>query len=134
LALNSYGSILSFAIDFESRLQSFYDAAAAFDDTFGDTAQRYARRKTRLIQVRQDHVTEMVLEPISGLDESDYGPAPVAAADRSGALTEARRLEALAAKFYGDAGPKMNVTEVIRTFQKLARENADRLDKFNGMQ
>ncbi len=134
MALNSYGSILSFAIELEGKLQAFYETAATYDAAFADTARRYAKRKTRLTQVRQDHVTEMVLEPISGLDENDYTPAPASTVhDRSAALAEAQRVEALAAKFYTDSGPKMNVTEVVRTFQKFAQENIDRIGEFKGM-
>ncbi len=134
MSLNSYGSIMAFAIELEGKMQHYYDSVASFDDTFADYARRYAKRKSRMAQVRQEYVTEMVLEPITGLEMSDYEPqASEIPSDRSGAIAKAIRLEANAQKFYVESSAKLNVTEAIRTFQKFGQECGDRLIELNKM-
>ncbi len=136
-SLNSFGSILAFAIDLEATLARFYEASAASvgerADRFGGYAQKSAKRKSRLIAIRQDNVTEMVLEPIMGLDAANYIIGFVAPTDGDSALAEAIRLEAVAERFYREAGAKLNVTEPRRAFQKMAQENADRVAELTAL-
>jgi rubrerythrin len=131
VSLNTFGAIVTFAIDLEGAMQRFYEQASAVGgdaaETFENYAKKSAKRRQRLIAVRQDNVTEMVLEPISGLNQIDYEPNAAAPADQASALAEAIRLEERAERFYMDAGPKLNVTEPRRAFQKLAQENTERL-------
>jgi rubrerythrin len=135
VSLNTFGAILTFAIDLEGAMEKFYEGAvvvAGNTDTtelFENYARKSGKRKQRLTAVRQDNVTEMVLEPISGLNQADYEPVVNATTDRASALAEAIRLEERAERFYQDAGPKLNVTEPRRAFQKLAQENTERLSE-----
>lgn len=134
MTLNSYGTIMAFAIELEGKMQHYYDSVASLDSTFADYARRYAKRKSRMAQVRQEYVTEMVLEPITGLEISDYEPdASEAPTDHAAAIAKAIRLEANAQKFYVEAGAKLNVTEAIRTFQKFGQECGDRLVELKAM-
>ncbi len=131
MSLNTFGAIVTFAIDLEGAMQRFYEEASAVGgdaaETFENYAKKSAKRRQRLIAVRQDNVTEMVLEPISGLNQIDYEPNAATPTDRASALAEAIRLEERAERFYTNAGPKLNVTEPRRAFQKLAQENTERL-------
>jgi hypothetical protein len=131
VSLNTFGAVVTFAIDLEGAMQRFYeDASAIGGDTaelFAQYARKSAKRRQRMVAVRQDNVTEMILEPIHGLNQVDYDPAFTAPKDRDQALAEAIRLEGRAERFYRDAGPKLNVTEPRRAFQKLAQENVERL-------
>ncbi|HVO43201.1 MAG TPA: hypothetical protein VMT34_11285 [Aggregatilineales bacterium] len=131
-SLNTYGAVLSFAIELEGALQRFYESAAPVagdhEEQFEDYARTSAKRKQRLIGIRQDNVTEIVLEPITGLNGANYSVASAPPTSAAEALTAARRIEARAQQFYLDSGPKLNVTEPRRAFQKLAQENAERLN------
>ena len=131
VSLNTFGAIVTFAIDLEGAMQRFYEEASAIGGDVAETFENYAKksgkRKQRLLAVRQDNVTEMVLEPISGLNQGDYAPNAATPTDLVNAVKEAIRLEQRAERFYTDAGPKLNVTEPRRAFQKLAQENAERL-------
>ncbi len=131
MSLNTFGSVLTFAIDLEGVLQRFYDEAGKVvgDEAalFAEYARKSGKRRQRLVAVRQDNITEMVLEPINGLNQLDYEVLPSAPGDRMSAVSEAIRLETRAERFYVDAGPKLNVTEPRRMFQKLALENNERL-------
>jgi len=130
--LNTFGAILTFAVDLEDAMQHFYDQAKDVADgdlaqTFEDYARKSGKRKQRLISVRQDNVTEMILEPISGLNAADYEPLYGVPSSVPDALEKAIELETRTERFYKDAGPKLNVTEPRRAFQKLAQENAERV-------
>jgi rubrerythrin len=130
LVLNSYGTIMAFAIDLEGQLQQFYQHIAGADEAFADYARRYTKRKTRIAQVRQEYVTEIVLEPISGLNAEDYALTPdLTVSSKAAMIAEAIRLEETAERFYAETSQKLNVTEAIRTFQKFASENAERLEE-----
>jgi rubrerythrin len=135
VSLNTFGAILTFAIDLEGAMEKFYEGAVSVagnadtTELFENYAKKSSKRKQRLTAVRQDNVTEMVLEPISGLNQADYEPVVTAPTDQPGALAEAIRLEERAERFYHDAGPKLNVTEPRRAFQKLAQENTERLSE-----
>lgn len=130
--LNSYGTIMAFAIDLEGKLHQYYQNIAAADEAFADYAKRYGKRKARIAQVRQEHVTEIVLEPITGLDQARYELTPdLSVSTRAAMIAEAIRLEQIAEQFYLDTSAKLNVTEAIRTFQKFAGENAERLEELH---
>src|SRR5260221_7762840 len=130
-ALNSFGSILSFAVELEDSLQRYYDQASGVrSDDLAELFENYARksgkRKQRLISIRQDNVTEMVLEPISGLDAANYELTLKTPNSPGEAVTQAIELEQGAERFYTEAEPKLNVTEPRRAFKKLAQEKAGR--------
>jgi len=130
-SLNTYGAVLTFAIQLEGDLRTFYKAAAELGgehaEQFEEYAQKSAKRQQRLVAIRQDNVTEIVLEPITGLDGQHYVIDPSAPANTADSLVKARANEQHAERFYREAGPKLNVTEPRRAFQKLAQENGDRL-------
>lgn len=133
MSLNTFGAILTFAIELEETLQKFYKSASALGGDSAELMEKYARksgeRKQRLIGIRQENVTEMVLEPISGLNIEDYKLNAATPTDGSAALKEATRLEQRAERFYTNAGPKINVSEPRRAFAKFAQENARRLQE-----
>lgn len=131
VSLNTFSAIMTFAIDLEDALGRFYASAAPLAGAHAEHFQTYAaksiKRKQRLTAIRQDNVTEMVLEPISGLDVDNYKITASTPADAAEALSTARTLEQRASRFYTDAEAKLNVTEPRRAFQKMAQENEDRL-------
>lgn len=130
ISLNTFGSVLTFAVELEDALQKFYEAASSFGEPFEDYARKSAKRKQRLIATRQDNVTEIVLEPITGLDGNRYAVDSSAPADVAAAKAQASHNEAQAEQFYLDSGPKLNVTEARRLFAKLAQESAERRAAF----
>lgn len=111
-ALNTFGAVLSFAIELETTLRDAYQSA-------GDAAQAKAadRRRQRLERTRAEHVLEITLEPIHGLAARDYATL----SDASAAFAER---EAAAAAFFREAAPKINVRQAQRVLQRCAREHA----------
>src|SRR5215212_4008303 len=113
--LNSFGAVLTFAIDLETRLRDYYKAA-------GETARAADadKRRVNLERVRRENVTEIKLEPIEGLHEDDY---VLNLSDISPAGQKA--VEAAAARFYTDVAPTINVREAQRALERCARQHQE---------
>lgn len=112
-SLNTFGAILSYAIDLEARLTAYYKSA-------GDTARAAEadKRRVNFERVRRENVTEIKLEAIEGLNEADYA---LNLDDASAAGKAA--VEATAARFYADVAPKINVREAQRALEKAAKQH-----------
>ncbi|MCU0513003.1 MAG: hypothetical protein MUE40_10575 [Anaerolineae bacterium] len=113
--LNSFGSIMTFAIDLETRLRDYYEAAGN-----ADRARECEKRRSNLERVRRENVTEIKLEPIAGLEAADYA-LPLADASAGGQQAAAR----VAAQFYQAVAPKINVREAQRALERCARQHQE---------
>lgn len=112
-SLNTFGAILTYAIELETRLRDYYQAA-------GDAgrAADADKRRSNLERVRRENVTEIKLEPIEGLDEADYALN----LDDTSAAGQAAA-EATAARFFRDVAPKINVREAQRALERCAKQH-----------
>jgi len=111
--LNTFGAIMTFAIDLEARLAAYYrqngDAARAAEAD---------KRRINLERVRRENVTEIKLEAIEGLNEADYA---LNLDDVS--LDGKRAVERTAARFYADVAPKINVREAQRALERAGKQH-----------
>lgn len=114
-SLNTFGAILTYAIELETRLRDYYQAAGV-----SDRAADADKRRSNLERVRRENVTEIKLEPIEGLDEADYA---LNLGDTSAAGQAA--IEATAARFFSDVAPKINVREAQRALERCARQHGE---------
>lgn len=112
-SLNSFGAILSFAIQLEADFAVYYEQAG-----LADRAKEAEKRKSKLERARREHVVEITLEPIDGLHEADYA---LNIADTS--AEGQRKAELTAAQFYTDVAPKINVREARRVLEKCGQEH-----------
>jgi hypothetical protein len=105
--LNSFGSVLSFAIALEAQLREEHNKA-------GNTAHAETAEKNRqkLERVRRENVVEITLEPIEGIEAADYV---------IGAGGTPEQSEAVAAKFYADVAPKINVKAAQRALEQIGK-------------
>ena len=128
MELGTFGAILKFALELEERAAGFYEAGArgGLAEVFGDLARGSRKRVRRLEQARRELVNEMILESITGLDAADYRLDLNTGAEEPDRLRLARALEETAARFYRDAAARMPIREVVRLFERLARENDKR--------
>lgn len=113
-SLNTFGAVLSFAIQLEADLQTYYTKAGQ-----SDRAREAGKRKSKLERVRRENVLEITLEPIEGLDEADYA---LNFEDTSAAGQQ--RVEEAAAQFYKDVAPEINVLQAQRALERCGREHA----------
>jgi hypothetical protein len=114
-SLNTFGAILTYAIELETRLSDYYQAAGN-----STRAAEADKRRTNLERVRRENVTEIKLEPIEGLDQADYALR----LDDTSAEGQ-RAIERTAARFYIDVAPKINVREAQRALERCGRQHEE---------
>lgn len=113
-SLNTFGSILTYAIQLETSLRDYYQSAGQ-----ADRAADADKRRSMLERIRREYVVEITLEPIEGLNEADYHfnfDDPSAEAQAAN--------EKAAARFYTDAAPKINVRQAQRSLEKCAQQHS----------
>ena len=114
-SLNTFGSILTHAINMEASLRDYYESAGK-----ADLAKDADKRRATLERIRREYVVEITLEPIEGLDEADY-TLNLDNKTESGQQAAA----STAARFYSDVAPKINVRQAQRALEKCGQQYAD---------
>lgn len=111
--LNTFGAVFTFAIELETRLSRYYAAS-------GDAGESKAadKRRKKLERVRRENVVEITLEPISGLRAEDYA-LDLGDGSAGGQAAAAR----VAARFYREAAPKINVRAAQRALERCGKEH-----------
>jgi hypothetical protein len=125
MQLGTFGAIMGFAMSIEDRSAAFFEQAARAEmaATFASLARESSKRRKRLERARRELVSEMILESITGLDGEDYQVTLNPRTADSEVLRQALAMEETAARYYRDAAAKMPIREVVRLFERLAREN-----------
>ncbi|BBO83810.1 hypothetical protein DSCO28_43760 [Desulfosarcina ovata subsp. sediminis] len=111
----NFGAIFSFAEALEKQDMEFYTAAAAnpacadHRDLFSGCAKNCKKNISNAQRTRRECVTEMILEPIHGLNLDEFGEAVSDATvmDAAAVLAEAAHLEERAVQFYLTAAEKI---------------------------
>lgn len=113
-SLNTFGAILSYAIELETRLTDYYKAAGK-----AEQVSAADKRREKLERARRTYVLEITLEPIDGLNEANY---TLNLNDTSPAGQKA--VEQIATRFYNEVSPHINVRDAQRLLEKCAKEHA----------
>jgi hypothetical protein len=138
MELNTFGSILRFALGLESRLAAFYgDAAQTGGETsagraLAELAEAGRQNGQKLERVRRQQVNEMLLEPIRDVDAAKYEPDLTSHAGDEAALAAARNAEGTAEAFYRDMAGLLSIPEVARSFARMAETHARNRQKLSG--
>ena len=113
-SLNTFGAILSYAIDLEAQISDYYEK-------LGDSAKaaEAEKRRSKLERVRRENVVEITLEPIEGLNEANYA---INFDDIS--VSGRQAVEAAAARFYEDVAPAINVRQAQRALERCGKEHS----------
>jgi rubrerythrin len=125
MKLATFGAIMTFALELEQQSAVFYEQAASgsLKEPFLDLARRAHKRAKRIERTRREGVSEMILEPITGMSGEDYPVELVPIGDEIEMLDRAIRLVETSVRFYQDAAEKIPVKEVARTCQRMAEES-----------
>ncbi len=117
-SLNTFGSIMTHAINQEAALKTYFDSVNQ-----PEWAKDADKRRATLERIRREYVVEITLEPIEGLDESDY---TLNLDDH----TETGQKTAIqtAAQFYQDVAPKINVRQAQRALEKCGKQYSELLE------
>jgi hypothetical protein len=123
VSLTQFGSILSFAILLEEKLEDIYKDLASkengiLSEEFSKRAKACVKRKQRLERSRRENITEITLEPIEGLDENNYQLNL-----SSKPFQDIDAIEKQVISFYNDVTPKINVLEARRVLKRCQNEH-----------
>lgn len=113
-SLNTFGAILTYAIELESQINEYYTGIGN-----AERASDADKRRSKLERVRRENVLEITLEPIEGLDEANYA---LNFDDTSDAGQSA--IETTAKQFYEDVAPAINVRQAQRALERCGKEHA----------
>jgi hypothetical protein len=113
-SLNTFGAILTYAIELENNLNNYYQSAGN-----DERAREADKRRSKLERVRRESVLEITLEAIDGLDAGNY---QINTSDTSPSGQKAA--EQIAAHFYADVAPKINVREAQRALERARKDHA----------
>lgn len=130
MALNTFGAIMGFAAQVaEDALKVYREALLevkdpALREKLDALASEEEKNCTLMERMRRENVTEMILEPIDGLERESYTLEAVLAsgADDADFLEAALMLEERAERFFREAAAKVPIPEVARAFRKVAKK------------
>jgi rubrerythrin len=132
--LATAGSLFRFAVELEGAAQRFYGALAAGSHpapqskAFASLEKSHGKQQKKLQRMQQEQLSELILEPISGMNAATYFVELGDAAQLSTkeALARARQLEETLSRFFADAasrGANALGAQVVRSFQRLAQSD-----------
>ena len=133
MELKNFGSIIGFAAELEGADQAFYEAAATnracaqIKDLLEAFAKDERKNEKNMLRARREHVTEMVLEPITDFTSepfvSDRQVTPEMNLEQI--LARALELEERAQRFYHQASEKTKgLAEISRVLAKTGEKRA----------
>lgn len=130
MALNTFGAIMGFAAQVaEDALKVYREALSevknpALREKLDALASEEEKNCTLMERMRRENVTEMILEPVEGLERESYALEAVLANGAGDAdfLEAALMLEERAERFSREAAAKVPIPEVARAFRKVAKK------------
>ena len=132
--LGTFGAIMKFALEVENEVTSFYESASEnvkdqnLSGLFSNLSSRGQKRVKTLERVRRENVTEMILEPIIGLNSDTYKPDTTIpeGSDDNTVQKIAAEIEKNLHAFYNQAAAKIEfLSEVAYSFELLAEANEE---------
>jgi hypothetical protein len=139
LDLGTFGAIMKFALELENSVNKFYDETSkqakdpAFVGLLENMVTRGKKRLKTLERVRRENVTEMILEPIEGLDSDSFVIDTTLSKDADDATikTLAVSIETTLQNFYESAAIKIDfLPEAAYAFELLAEKNEETIRRF----
>lgn len=142
MSLKNFGGVLDFSIHLENEDAAMLELVkknpemAAYQDDIDRLLKENVKNAKTLTRARQENVTEMILEPIQGLEVENY---QVATGDPSRMqkqeiVDQLKQLEDRAERFYQEAAIKLKpVSDVAGTFQRLAKKRGGRRQKLSSI-
>ncbi len=125
---------MKFALDTEDTVTSFYKSAVEsvkdpdMVSLFTELAERGMKRTETLMRIRRENTTEMILEPIAGLNSDTYDLiiSYPDGADDADVKKFAASIESKLYKFYMDAAAKIDfLSEAAYLLELLAEKNEE---------
>lgn len=140
MSLKNFGGVLDYAIAMEKQDSGFIQQAMNNPDMqdCSELLQALAKENLKnaknLARARQENISEMILEPVQGLEEKSYqlSQPDAAGISRPEIMQLLQQMEERAQRFYTDAAEKIRpVSDVFSTFQKLTKKRKARIEKLS---
>ena len=128
MELGTFGAVMGFALQAVTQSAEFFETASdlaegsELRDVLRSLADRGRKDRARMEQTRRENVTEMILEPITGLYQEEYELTVKELAPGADAeiLKMALLLEERDQRFFRDSSAALHRPEVARIFRKVA--------------
>jgi hypothetical protein len=141
MTLTTFGAIMGFAAEVVGQTEGAYKTLVqkAKHSVLRETLQSLlneARKNHSLMeQTRRENVTEMILEPIAGLNQEDYRIDwnLLDSGKDVDLLNAALMLEESEKKFFQEASSKMPLPEAARIFRRIAQRKQDNIAKLKSL-
>lgn len=137
MALTTFGAIMAFAVDMVTQTGEHYKTLArhatkaALKENLEELAREETKSRARIEETRRLNVTEIMLEPVTGLHEEGYEiemkisdpPADTNLLEMAVALEEREK------RFFQDASARVPLPEVARFFRKIVSKKESNLSR-----
>jgi hypothetical protein len=135
MSLGTFGAVLGFAAEMVGRSLNFYRAAVqkVEDSVVKEALEKLMSEGGKILalmeKTRRENVTEMILEPVTGLAREEYEMETAISGREKEAdfLKAALGIEKMEEKFFRDASARMPFAEVARIFRKIAQKKEKNL-------
>ena len=139
LDLGTFGAIIKFALEIENEVRELYHGLseqskdAELKQLFKDLETRGQKRIQTLERVRRENVTEMILEPIEGLDSDSFRiHTAILAKDETTLKNHVATIESALQSFYTTAARKIDfLPEAEYAFELLAEKNEETIKRLD---
>ncbi len=137
MSLSTFGAIMGFAAEMVQQTETFYKAMVqkAKDPILSEALQVLSEEEGKnyslMERTRRENVTEMILEPVTGLQREDY-EIDLKMTDQmrdADLLKMALILEERERRFFSEVSGKIPLPEVGRIFRKMAQKKEKSLAK-----
>lgn len=141
MALTTFGAIMGFAGEITGQTGEIYKTFAqkAKDLTLREVLKVLSaegdKSRSLMEKTRRENVTEMILEPITGLRQEDY-EIDLKVTDQiqdADLLKAALAFEEREKKFFSDVSSKVPLPEVARIFRKMAQKKQENLARLQNL-
>jgi rubrerythrin len=137
MALSTFGAIMGFAAQMVRQTETLYKTMIqkvenpVLREALQLLLEEEGKNYSLMERTRRENVTEMILEPIAGLDQSDYEieMKGMDQTEDSDLLKMALILEERERRFFSEVSDKVPLPEVGRIFRKVAQKKEKSLAK-----
>ena len=137
MALSTFGAIMGFAAEMVGQTKETYEdligkaGNSSLKKTLRELAEEEKKNYSLMEKTRRENVTEMILEPITGLHREDYDMDLRGLEQRNDGdlLRIVLTLEGREKRFFQDASAKVPLPEVARIFRKISQKKDQNVGK-----
>jgi rubrerythrin len=141
MALSTFGAIMGFAAEMMGKAEEMYQTLAetardpVLKATLEGLAGEAAKNHSLMEKTRRENVTEMILEPVTGLHEEEYeiNPKGLSSTGDTDLLKIALLVEEKGRKFFLEASTKLPLPEVARIFRKVGQKKEENLTRLQSL-